>query len=101
MRKTVLLMIASAALFSGCASQTRGDRDYAVNVPYAYAPADRSASAWRAFMIALDKCHNEGYQDAYLVGQPMTNCDRSSGNACVHFAANASYDCVGMGYQAN
>lgn len=102
MRKPVLLlMIAMTAALSGCAASSQVSKDYAVNVSYGYGANDRSASAWRAFMTALDKCHNEGYQDAYLAGTPAASCDRSAGNACVHFAADASYDCVGQSYQAN
>ena len=100
MRK-ILLCLAMAAIagLSGCASLPK--QDYAVKVAYAYAVDGKSASAWRAFMIALDKCHNEGYQDAYPAGQPAVSCDRSSGNACVHYIANASYDCVGLSYQTH
>jgi hypothetical protein len=76
-------------------------KDYAVQVSYNYAPDDKSALSWRAFLTALDKCHDEGYQDAYLAGQPAIDCDQSSPNGCVRFAARASYDCQGMGYQPN
>jgi hypothetical protein len=100
MRK-IALGLGLALILSGCAAQTATRQDYAVKVSYAYAAKDRSASAWRAFMTALDECHGEGYQDAYPAGQPMPSCDRSSGDACVHFVADATYDCVGLGYQAN
>jgi uncharacterized protein YceK len=104
MRKIVLFIITIAAAgLSGCAAHkvARQDQEFAVTVSYVYDANDQAANAWRAFMIALDKCHNDGYQDAFLVGPPAARCDRSSGNTCVHFAADASYDCVGLGYQAN
>lgn len=100
MRK-IILGLGMMVILPGCAPQTAVNRDYAVKVSYEYAMNDQSASAWRAFMIALDKCHDEGYQDAYPAGQPRTSCDRSSGNGCIHFVADASYDCVGLSYQPN
>jgi hypothetical protein len=100
MRK-IALGLGLALVLPGCAAQTAAKQDYAVKVSYKYAANDQSASAWRAFMIALDKCHDEGYQDAYPAGQPRASCERSSGNTCIHFAADATYDCVGLSYQTN
>jgi hypothetical protein len=100
MRK-IIFCLGMALILSGCAARNAAKEDYAVEVSYAYATNGQSAGAWRAFMIALDKCHNEGYQDAYPAGQPIADCDRSSGNVCVHFVARASYDCVGQSYQTN
>ena len=102
MHKILLcIVVAAVAGEAGCATQTAAKQNYAVNVTYQYAADDQPASAWRAFMIALDKCHKEGYQDAYPAGQPVGSCDRASGNACAAFTARQSYDCVGQSYQAN
>jgi hypothetical protein len=100
MRKFILCL-GMVLILSGCAAQNTAKEYYAVKVSYAYAANGQSVSAWRAFMVALDKCHNEGYQDAYPAGQPAADCDRSSGNVCVHFVAHASYDCVGQSYQTD
>jgi hypothetical protein len=98
MRTGIILL--AAVILPGCTTQT-AQQDYAVRVSYAYdASGDKAASAWRAWMSALDQCHDEGYQDAYPAGG-ATQCDRSSDGACVHFLVKASYDCVGLGYQAN
>lgn len=94
----VLLAMAGIAGLSGCAARPIANNDYAVKVAYAYAASDQSTNAWRAFMIALDECHNEGYQDAYLAAHPSVHCDQLSGNACTRFVADAAYDCVGLGY---
>jgi len=95
--------IALAIAMAGCTTEeTRVSQRYqTVKVSYAYKPNDKSTSEWRASLLALDKCHNDGYQDAYPVGRPAVICAQSAAGECTHFQASAAYDCVGMGYQSN
>ncbi len=75
-------------------------REATVSVAFEFGANDRSERQWRALLTALDKCHREGYQDADLVRSPKAICKESGPNGCSRFAATASYDCIGMGYQS-
>lgn len=99
MKKAITLLFVPMAVMAaqGCVGQ-----GYAVvMVSYPYEESDKSTRQWRAFLDALDKCHNAGYQDAAPAAPAATVCEAAAENGCTRFRATALYDCYGLGYQTS
>jgi hypothetical protein len=99
MKKAIAVLFVPAAVM---AAQCCVGQSYAVvTVSYQYDESDQSTRQWRAFLNALDKCHNAGYQDAAPAAPAATVCETVAQNGCTRFRATISYDCYGLGYQTS
>ena len=100
-------IICSAALSAllaafACAGPENANGGYAVvYTPITYGTQDRRAREWQALMVALDRCHSQGYADAQAAAPPETRCLENGPDGCRRTEAHLSWDCIGMGYQPN
>jgi hypothetical protein len=69
---TIVIMQVLSLMGSTIAGAKGADQEYVVDVAFKYKAGERASHGWRAFLTALDKCHAQGYRDAYLVGDPKS-----------------------------
>ena len=94
--------IVTALLLSGCATRQNDDAAYrTVHMDITYGPHDKRDREWNALMVALDRCHRDGYSDAQPAAKPETRCLDNGPDGCLRFTASLRWDCIGMGYQPN
>ena len=93
-----LLVMVVLLPLAGCASDPAG-QDATAQVSFDYTRADRQNREWRGLLTAMDRCHQQGYRDAWPKGTPVSTCRQVEGDACTLYHERAAYDCVGMGYQ--
>src|ERR1700761_544244 len=67
-RQTQALALLSLVMICGCAS--KGDQRTIVQVPIEVSDRSPADARWRMMMAAQDRCHEQGYQDAYLLKGP-------------------------------
>ena len=89
-------------LVSACAGPENADGGYStVQADITYDANDRRTREWDALMVALDRCHDRGYQDAQIASAPETRCLENAPEGCRRTQAHLVWDCIGMGYQSN
>lgn len=101
--RALLCSLAAVMLLASCAGgRGSGDDGYAhVEADITYGAHDQRAREWDALMVALDRCHQQGYADAQAAAAPQTRCLENGPDGCQRSAAHITWDCIGMGYQPN
>lgn len=85
-------------VLAGCAAGP-ANQDATAEVAFDYTRADQQNREWRGLLNAMDRCHQQGYREAWPRGAPVSSCLKTSDDTCTLYHERAAYDCVGMGYQ--
>lgn len=97
-----LAALSALLLVSACAGPENAGGGYStVRADITYDANDRRTREWDALMVALDRCHARGYQDAQIASAPETRCLENAPGGCRRTRAHLVWDCIGMGYQPN
>lgn len=98
-RAAVVLAIVALPLFTCCCiAQSSADSSYkTVQMSYDYGGSNKQTRQWRALMLALDKCHASGFNNADPAGPPQIMCMENGTDGCLSYHATQTYDCMGMG----